>query len=350
MRSLVAHAENPPPDYIPPAAVLRPFAAAHVDVEVVDRRPPPAADAVGDAAARSGVLAPPRLARVLSTRLEPVLGRSGAAIVLRVDLIEAGVGPAGVRAVVDVGAEAGGVRLASTRGTSTLRGLVRAGMTDMTADVIEAAVIDAFERSVLRPAFIDAVNAGMASRPGTPPTAVAETVDAWTVDVPESKAAAHVVSAVFDGGKSYAFGVRYLHDHLYGSSGILWGGYGVEARFTTQHFERLDAVAGLAVLHAGMGLEQGFSVEVGLGPGGLDAVRPVGVAGVYLSFYYIDLGFTFQFVIAPTPELDGLTGPNFGVRINLPLKVHDKSVRCRSPLHCSVSLLPGFNDPPADSE
>jgi hypothetical protein len=286
------------------------------------------------------------LASVLEPRLKPALGSSGPGILVRVTLVDAGVVDGAGHAVVEVAVESGAVRVASTRGTSTLRGYL-GGMTARTDELVQLAVVDAFERSALRPAFVDAVNAALAAGPqaGTPPTEVAETSDEWAVGPNASKAAAHVLSAAFDAGATGSVGVRYLHDHVSMDNGLFWGGYGVEGRLVTDQFKRTEAAAALAVVHAGAAFEQGFSVEVGLGPGGGNgAVRPIGVAGAYLSLYFVDIGFTYQFVISPTPDLEPVSGPHFGIRINVPVGAHARSVKCRSPLPCKFSLLPGFGE------
>jgi hypothetical protein len=345
--SVDSRAESQFPDYILPVALERPLAAAHADIEVVDLRPsaspaPPSGGRLGE---QRGLLTQPVLGPLLEGRVKPALASNGPAILIRVALVEAGLSPEGARAVVDVSVEAGGVHLATTRGTSTLHGVVRNAMVDTRDELVQAAVVDASDRSVLRQAFVDAVNARIATtRPGAPPTEVAETKNAWTVAGSESRAAAHVLSAVFDVGATYSFGARYLHDHLYGGEGVFWGGYGVEGRLVSEQFKRVDVAAALAVLHGGFGVETAFSVEIGLGPGSNSAVRPIGVAGGYFSFYYLDLGYTYQFVISPTPDLEAVAGSHFGIRINIPVSIHSKSVRCRSPAPCKFDIISGIRD------
>jgi hypothetical protein len=316
-------------------ALQRTFAAGHAGLEVVDLP--------GE---QRTVLTRSVLAAALEPRLKAALASSGPGIVVRVTVVEAGVVSSAGHAVVDVAVEPDGVRVATTRGVSTLRGSL-GGMDPRSDELVQLAVIDAFERCVLRPAFVDAVNGalGAGPRPGTPPTEVPETRDEWIVGPHQSSAAAHVLSATLDAGASQSVGLRYLHDHLSGGPGLFWGGYGVEGRLITDQFKRTEAAAALAVLRGGMLFEQGFSVEVGLGPGGGNGpVRPVGVAGAYLSLYFVDIGYTYQFVISPTPDLQPAMGSHFGVRINVPVAVHGRSVRCHSPLPCTFGLLPGFGD------
>jgi hypothetical protein len=244
-----------------------------------------------------------------------------------------------VGALLEVVVEHEGRALTATRGSSRLHGHVE-GMFPRSADRIEGAIVDAFERSVLRPAFVDATNAALVAERGREPdapagpTRVDETRDSWQIRDHESSAAAHVLSAVFDGGDTFSFGARYLHDHFSSGLGLLWGGYGVEARIISDDFTRVDAVAGLGILRAGIGYEQVFSLEFGMGPGRSDEVRAVGIAGAYFTAYYVDLGFTAQFVVSPTPQFRPLTGGHFGVRINVPVDVHGVTVGCHSPLPC----------------
>lgn len=150
-----------------------------------------------------------------------------------------------------------------------------------------------------------------------------------------------LAEAAMDFGETYSFGARYLHDHVGSDEGLWWGGYGLEARLISAEFERLDAAAGLGVVRAGFGMEQAFSLELALGAGGRHDLRLAGVAGVFWSFYYLDAGFSYQFFVAPTAELEPLSGAHFGLRINVPVDVHDVQVRCRSPLPCSTTILPG---------
>jgi len=296
-----------------------------------------------------------QLRTVLQTRLRKALGDGTGELVLRVRLVEArelSESTRTVRAVVDVTAQHEGRTLASTRGVSTLVGGI-GGMSPQTAERIQAAILDAFERSVLREAFIGRVNAALGPAPAgeTPAiTTIGPAQQSWTIGYDEASAQAHVVSGVFDGGKTYAFGARYLHDHIHSGGGLIWGGYGAEARVISDDFGRLDAAAALAIARGGFGVEQAFSVELGFGAGGRDDVRAIGIAGIYFTFYYVDLGFTYQLFIAPTPELEGLSGPHFGLRVYIPVALHRVRTSCRSPLPCDPMLLPGQHSPSNTNE
>ena len=143
----------------------------------------------------------------------------------------------------------------------------------------------------------------------------------------------HVVGAALDVGESVGVGARYLHDHVAVAGGMLWGGYGADARVVTVDGDRIDAVAGLALLRGGMWTEPGIGVELGVGAGGGERVTAVGLAGIFFTFYYMDLGFTYQLPLG-AERPDWMAGPQFGLRINVPVAVHDRSLRCRSPEPC----------------
>jgi hypothetical protein len=324
---------------------VRAFAAARARVVVVDARPP--ADRKQEEHPGIGnPLSETELRGALEARLRKAVGAGTGELVLHVKLVEArelSQSPGKVRAVLEVTAERDRRTLASTRGASTLVGGL-GGMSPQTPERLQAAILDAFDRSVLRAAFIDRVNAAVTSAPDTESSAgaaIEPATQAWTIDDDQAAVQAHVLSAVFDGGKTYAFGARYLHDHISNGVGMFWGGYGAEARVISDDFDHLDAAAALAVLRGGFAVEQAFSVEVGFGGGGRDDVRAMGVAGIYFSFYYLDLGFTYQFFIAPTSQLEGLSGPHFGLRAYIPIALHDVRVSCHSPLPCEPMLLPG---------
>ncbi len=326
---LVARAEDadPPPAYVVPAPVKRAFAAAKVTVIVTDARP---------LAGRTTGLLAPELAFALKERLAKATGQGPGELLFRVRLLvarETAESSATVRAVIDVSTERDGRVLATTRGDSTLVGWI-GGMTPQTEERVEAAVIDAFERSVLRDEFIAATNSGLAEN--TEPVQVDERVSKWTIDHHEETGAAHVVSGVLDAGKSYALGARYLHDHFSVGSGLLWGGYGLEGRLISADLTRLDAAAALAVVRAGMAVEMATSLELGLGVGGRDELGLAVVVGGFVSFYYVDLGVTIQYV-----EHLELGGPNFGLRVNIPLDLHGRKLYCRSPTPCRSELPPG---------
>jgi hypothetical protein len=346
-------ADATPPDYVRPAPLQQAFSAARARVVVVDARP--SAKPTQESESQrddKDPLSEAALRDILQSRLREALGNGAGELVFRVKLVEArevSESPPKVRAVIDITAEREGRVLSSTRGVSTLVGGI-GGMTPQTAERIQAAIVDAFERSVLRATFIDTVNAALGpAAAGEAPagTTIEPVTQAWTIRYHEASAQAHVLSAVFDGGKTYAFGARYLHDHISSGGGLIWGGYGAEARVISDDFSRLDAAAGLAVLRGGFGVEQAFSIELGFGAGGRDDVRAIGVGGIYFTFYYVDLGFTYQLFISPTSELEPLSGPHFGLRIYIPVAFHSRHTSCRSPLPCEPTLLPGQRTAPS---
>jgi len=344
----------PPPSYSPPAPPPQSFAAAHARVLVVDARPEsarPSPESAPDAEAvdyelAPAPLAPDELAKKLHVRLGHAIGTSGAAeLVFTVSVTEArALDPGTVRATVDISAKLADQTLATTRSVSTLVGWA-GGQTPQTQARIEGAVADAFERGILRESFVQATNAALAqSQPPAPPAKIPPAQQVWHIDSHQASAKAHVATAVFDAGETYSLGARYLYDHAGDGH---WVGYGGEVRLISADFDRADALAAFAVARAGgSGGGPPFSVELGLGPGGREHVRAMGIAGLYLSMYYVDVGFTAQFALRPTDEHRQLTGAHFGVRVSVPVDVHDIQVRCRSPLPCEASLLPGWSASP----
>ncbi|HWO10128.1 MAG TPA: hypothetical protein VNN80_11630, partial [Polyangiaceae bacterium] len=153
-----------------------------------------------------------------------------------------------MRATVDISAKAGDQTLATTRGVSTLIGWA-GGQSPQTQERIEGAIADAFERGVLRESFVRATNAALDDHPAAP-ASISPAQQTWRIDRHAGSGKAHVVAAVLDAGDSYSFGARYLYDHTGDGH---WAGYGGELRLISADFDRVDAVAGLAVARAGTG-------------------------------------------------------------------------------------------------
>jgi hypothetical protein len=321
-------------DYAPPPPAKQGFPAARARVIVTDARLGRELSAQRRSGRHHDADLPRERLEALGPELAARVALSGNAgelvfVVRVVEAAELGASTSTVRAVLDVTVQAEGKTIVRTRGTSTLVGWI-GGQDPRDSERIVAAVFDAFERSVVRAAVIERVNTALAR--DEPEVALVEPVEeSFRIAPHESTCAAHLASAVVDVGESRALGLRYLHDHLRDG---FWAGYGAEGRVISADFARVDAVAALAVARAGMGLGQPHSIELGFGLGGRDALRGVGVAGVYFSFYRFELGFTYQFVINPTPELEGIEGPHFGLRVYVPVSVHNITVRCRSPLPC----------------
>jgi hypothetical protein len=213
-----------------------------------------------------------------------------------------------------------------------------------------AAILDAFERAVLRDEFIAATNeallaplAGDSGESATPPERVIPgTRHASQVSHHTVTGSAHVAAVTFDVGNAYAFGLRYLHDHFQSGFGSVWGGYGAEVRGFTSG----DSFggAGLLVLRGGSAVEQILSLEVAGGVAGRERAQGMILVGLFFSFYYVDLGVSIQGAFAPAEQPDWMAPLNFALRINVPFQKSEANIERNSPLPAgSMSAVPGFS-------
>ncbi len=363
-----AFADEPPkfPEYQRPAAPTRRFAASRATIEIHERLPKGepsifAAPAAADGKRGDGFGPPPEqpatvakeeLTRILDRRLGRSLGGAEGELVVDVTIVEAK-GRLRAELVTSVTLDLrvrrpGGPSLVATRAVSRLTGYVGGMSGDMDAMLL-AALLDAFERGVLRDEFVLATNQVLEA----PPTSGAEPLTQPERIVPGARsgsyvrnhaasASGHVAAVTFDAGKAYAFGLRYLHDHYSSNSGFAWGGYGVEARGLTSG----DSFggAGLLVLRGGIATEQAFSLEVAGGVAGAERAQGMVLVGLFFSFYYVDLGVSFQGAFAPAENPDWMAPVNFGLRINVPFSKSETSIERRSPLPAgNMTILPGFS-------
>ena len=240
----------------------------------------------------------------------------------------------------------GGRDLVVTRGISAVQGHLGA----MDAGVrksLSAAIIDAFERAVLRDEFIRATNEALAERAPEstlreplPVTRSLPTVEnAWRVDHHSATASAHVASLVFDAGSAYSLGLRYLHEHVALEQGFVFGGYGAEARLFSNG--GLDGFAALAVGRGGVAFEQALTLEVGAGVmGSGERASGLVIAGAFYSLYLMDLGVSFQIPFAVPERPDWISTVNFGLRIYVPFARSSLHVTRGSPLPLYSEILP----------
>jgi hypothetical protein len=347
-----------PSDYEPQRPPLRRFAASTVEVVLVDDDAARRAEAreAGHAWERdrsSGAPNPAyadwdaaRVQERFRAFVARVRGRNSRAVTLRARVFGVHAEPHSDRVAASVSVIAidqTGRELAAASGESILDGAVGGPFRENATEEIEAAASDAFTRTVVTDDFIARVNRSLDCQqcPPTPPAP--PVVHLWNVREHEEDAAAHVVTAAFDAGKAYAYGLRYLHHHIHAGPGLFWGGYGIEGRLFSFNMERVDAAGALAVVHGGYGFEQSVSAEASVGVAGAGG-KSQGLAsfGLYYNLvYYLDLGFTAQFAFAPSSRPRWLAGPNFGVRINVPVYEHSKSLHCRSPAPCQwTGILP----------
>ncbi len=339
----------PPAPYLRPAAPAARFAGEVASVEVreaeevvprlvVSERP----DADAPATVQEDQLLP-----VLRQRLSASVGKGAPPLkfvvtVLEVDGRRLYDSTATVRLRTQVSSAER--ELAAIEGTSTLTGRL-GGQSAGTSELLLAAILDAFERSVLVDSFVERVNGAL----------VAETRaegaildgrgphNSWEVAEHEYTATAHVAGASLDVGRSYSYGLRYLYEYVSGGGAPAWWGPGIEARLLSHKGDELDAAAGLAVFRAGIAPGQGFSVELAVGAARSDRMVGMGLTGLYWGLHYGEIGFSYQFPFAPTRREDWMSGALFGIRIHIPVAASRLEVHRRSPLPFTEQhVLPGF--------
>lgn len=354
------------PEYRLPSAPTRKFAASRATIEIRERLPKgeaglfptPAGEESKVPLANVDPKDPPAtmsqkdLHRILDRRLGRSLGREAGELIFEVTLVDARgrfVRDPVTSITLDVRVRRpGGPSLVATRGVSRVSGHLGDMMPRMD-QMLLAAALDAFERAVLRDEFILATNEALAA----PPVGDAELTKpierivpgarhAWRVQGDVASASGHVAAVTFDAGKAYAFGLRYLRDHYSSHSGLAWGGYGAEVRGLTSGDD--FGGAGLLVLRGGVGVEQAFSLEVAGGVAGSERAQGMILIGVYWSFYYVDLGVSFQGAFAPVEQPDWMAPVNFGLRISVPFSKSETTVERHSPLPVhDMTILPGFS-------
>jgi hypothetical protein len=373
VRATAARADAPP-DYRVPAAHCARFDAERIRLTLVETSQAPnrsffAAEPETESTSDEQYPVAPQVSRrALVTSLSQRVaryasGRTGD-LELEVTLLELAVQverPQGRHATVEVRVRRpGGPWLITTRGTSKLVGRL-GGMDPRTREELEVSVIDAFERAVLREAFIVATNRALAQTPSTPessipPITVAEPAafppvsSSWRIESHEGNASAHVAGVTFDAGKAYSLGVRYLHDHLQSRSGVYYGGYGAEARvLSSDGSPSHAAVAALGVLRGGMAVEQGVSLELAGGVARGSHTLGLLSVGAFLGLYYAEVGGSVQIPLAVDRRPDWLSPLAFAVRLSIPFHRTSHSLVQHSPLPLKDPLPPGFRKPTAQA-
>ncbi len=156
------------------------------------------------------------------------------------------------------------------------------------------------------------------SPPGTP---------GLTVEHRTNKA--HLLGLRADLGSRTEVGIGYLHAHesdtRHGLRDAVWLGYGTDLRMVVNG-TGVDAVLGYAV-----GRVSGFTdagpcgLELGLGAGsGSGGVHAAGSAGIFVSAYYVEVGYVFQFPMGPFDRPDWLGAHFVGLRAHVPVHRYDR--------------------------
>lgn len=128
-------------------------------------------------------------------------------------------------------------------------------------------------------------------------------------------------------GTRWAPGLGYMHAHEFawadrgGRSWMGWIGYGIDGVVVTPTGATVDAGIGLAVLRGGVFHRiGGLGAEIAAGAGG-DRFGPRGVAeaGVFVSLYYLDLGYTIQLPMGPFDRPLWMPLHRLGIRLRIPM-------------------------------
>ncbi len=348
LRSASGATEDAFPAYRVPARPALRLAVAKLKVVVADARviePKKQSDEDAENPDRYDLLLAARIIfeEPLEQRFQPSVGTGSAEVVLRVTVREISEksDPARTRVVVGVTAEtARGRVLVATSGTTELVG-TRGSMSGGSIERFESGILDAAERAVLRESFLRATNdalAAAASGESDPTPAVRDVppaVQRWSMAPHVENSAAHVLGLSFDAGRAYAVGLRYVHEHFETNAGVVWLGYGLEGRVFSENFDSVDAAGGLALGRVGFAVEQGISLEGGVGVAGADRARPFARVGLGYGLYFVELAAGYEFPFAPSDRPAWMPAFTAGLRVNVPVDVHAVRVSCKNPSPCS---------------
>lgn len=239
----------------------------------------------------------------------------------------------------------GGPVLLTRRAVSRFQGGL-GGMQSRTEEELGLAVIDAFERAALREEFVRETNRALVEGPAPARELPAVKNDA-RIGPHEGSASAHVIGLTFDAWRAYSLGVRYLHDHVHSGSGFGFGGYGAELRAMSSDGNPMHAAgAALAVVRGGLGVEQAYSLEVGVGATHAKRTAGLVVVGMFMTLYYAELGGSIQVPFRGERRPDWLSPVAIAVRVNVPLALTSHELTAHSPEKLEDPLIPGFRQGP----
>ncbi|MFH1531748.1 MAG: hypothetical protein ABIK09_13565 [Pseudomonadota bacterium] len=128
-------------------------------------------------------------------------------------------------------------------------------------------------------------------------------------------------------GERWAPGLGYMHSHEFawadrgGRSWMAWVGYGVDGVAVIPAAASVDAGMGLAVLRGGIFHRVGgLGLEVAAGAAGdRFSARGVAEAGVFVSLYYLDVGYTVQLPMGPFDRPLWMPLHRVGIRLRIPV-------------------------------
>jgi len=146
------------------------------------------------------------------------------------------------------------------------------------------------------------------------------------------RARVHHLGLRFDGdGDRWAPGLGYMHAHEFkwfdrsGRSWMGWLGYGVDGVAVMPAAASVDAGMGLAVVRAGLLHKAGGVVGAAAAGAAGDRFRARGVAeaGLFISLYYLDVGYTTQLPLGPFDRPLWMPPHRLGIRLRIPLTRSD---------------------------
>jgi hypothetical protein len=159
----------------------------------------------------------------------------------------------------------------------------------------------------------------------------------------ESSSTTLLLGLRYDVGDASTYGLALYHawETLDAHDGVgvrFWHGPGISFDLVTKSHDALDAFVISLPYHLDlMGDTVGFALEarVGVAPGDGQLLAS---GGVFFGFYFLDVGYTYQFPLAPTERPDWMASHQLGVRLEIPLRRWH--VRDRSGATASAHLPP----------
>ena len=130
----------------------------------------------------------------------------------------------------------------------------------------------------------------------------------------------HTIGPRYDGYKSHAVGVGYLYLVGFPPREPFFWGVGGDARAFVADFDRLagSAVSGLVRGTIGHAPPMTFEFAAG-GLFSSEQIGGVGHVGVFFSFFYGDLGYSYQFPLGPWSRPAWLASHQLSLRAHIPL-------------------------------
>jgi hypothetical protein len=192
--------------------------------------------------------------------------------------------------------------------------------------------------------------ASAAPSPTIPPLATPE-----AIRVHEIAFRVHSLDLHFDQGTASAFGASYVHAwerwNSYGPQkvlgGVTWAGLGVDGRVVTRGFGSIDGGLTYAVGRiSAFGDAGGMSLELagGLGYGTSTKPFPCAAPAVFVSVYYMEFGYSYQFPVPGFARPDWLSSHQFSLRIHIPLHRYAKREWDESFLRIAPRTVPAHSN------